>query len=158
MLKLAGGVLLLFSASVCGKNLCEKLRQRLSMVNALADLVTYIGENIETFRMPLPKIFETYENAYLAQIGFLSTARSDGLSAAIRNVKHILPPELYDRMCAFSSSIGGGYAPEQERLCSMTAVRLRQAGAEMQERQTEKIKMYRLLPLLTAASVLILIL
>lgn len=156
MLKLAGAVLILAAASFYGGSMCEKTKEKLTLTEALSDLISYIGQSIEAFRLPLGRIFDDYQNAFLQKIGFLDILRRDGFAAAVCSVEKALPPEIYDQLCSFAGAIGGGYAPEQAKLCAFTEERLLGACADMRAQLPGRLKMYRLLPLLAAASVLIL--
>ena len=157
MLKLAGAVLVFVAASLYGRGLCEKTKKKLALLEALEDFISYIGESIETLRLPLGRIFEDYHNAFLEEIGFMELLRRDGLAAAICSIEKDQPPEIFDYMSSFSKTIGGGYAAEQTKLCVLTTQRLQKAWTDMGDQLPGRLKMYRLLPLLAAASVLILI-
>lgn len=157
MLKLAGAVLVFVAASLYGRGLCEKTKKKLALLEALEDFISYIGESIETLRLPLGRIFEDYHNAFLEEIGFMELLRRDGLAVAICSIEKDLPPDIFDYMSSFSKTIGGGYAAEQTKLCVLTGQRLQKAWTDMGDQLPGRLKMYRLLPLLAAASVLILI-
>ncbi|MCI8611559.1 MAG: hypothetical protein HFE66_06545 [Clostridiales bacterium] len=158
MLKLAGAALVFIAASLYGRGMCEKMKRRLAIVTALDDLICYIGGSIENFRMPLGRIFDDYHNTVLEETGFLNTLRRDGLAPAISNMEKELPPEIYDQLCSFAGTIGGGSATEETKLCDFTKERLRKVGEDMRTQLPQRLKMYRLLPLLAAASILLLIL
>ncbi len=157
MLKLAGASILFAAAFFYGGNMCEKTKKKLTLIEALGDLISYIGESIETFRLPLGRIFEDYQNGFLQEIGFLDILRRDGFAAAICSVEKDLPPEVFDQLCSFAGAIGGGYASEQAKLCAFTKERLCGACVDLRAQLPGRLKMYRLLPLLAAASVLLLI-
>lgn len=157
MLKLAGAALVFTAAAFFGAGMCEKIRNKLALLEALGDLVSYMGESIETFRLPLGRIFEDYQNTFLQEIGFLNILRRDGLAAAICSVEKDLPPEIFDQLCSFAGAIGGGYASEQAKLCAFTKERLCNASSDLRTQLPGRLKIYRMLPLLAAASVLLLI-
>ena len=56
MLKLAGAVLVFAAAALYGRGLCEKTKKKLALLEALEDFISYIGESIETLRLPLGPI------------------------------------------------------------------------------------------------------
>ncbi len=157
MLKLAGAALVFTAAAFFGGNMCEKIKNKLALLEALGDLISYIGESIETFRLPLGRIFEDYQNTFLQEIGFLYILRRDGLAAAICSVEKDLLPEIFDQLCSFAGAIGGGYASEQAKLCAFTKERLCSASSDLRTQLPGRLKIYRMLPLLAAASVLLLI-
>ena len=157
MLKLAGAAIIFAAAFLYGGNMCEKTKKKLALTEALGDFISYIGESIETFRLPLGRIFEDYQNGFLQEIGFLDILRRDGFAAAICSVDKDLPPEMFDQLCTFAGAIGGGYASEQAKLCAFTKERLCGVCANLRTQLPGRLKMYRLLPLLAAASVLLLI-
>ena len=96
MLKLAGAVLVFVAASLYGRGLCEKTKKKLALLEALEDFISYIGESIETLRLPLGRIFEDYHNAFLEEIGFMELLRRDGLAVAICSIEKDLPPDIFD--------------------------------------------------------------
>lgn len=158
MLKLAGAALVFVAAALYGRGLCEKIKRRLALLEAMEDLISYIGESIETLRQPLGRIFEDYQNTFLEKNGFTKILRREGLFAAVCSVQKDLPAEIFDCLSAFSRTIGGGYASEQTKLCILTGQRLQRVRDGMCAQLPGKMKVYRLMPLLAAASVLILIL
>ena len=114
--------------------------------------------SIENLRLPLGRIFDDYHNAFLDQIGFIDILRRDGLAPAVSSIEKELPPDIYDQLCSFAGTIGGGSASEEAKLCDFTKERLQKTGEDMRMQLPARLKMYRLLPLLAAASILLLIL
>ncbi len=158
MLKLAGAALVFIAATLYGRGMCEKIKRRLSVVTALDDLISYMRGSIENLRLPLGRIFDDYHNAFLDQIGFIDILRRDGLAPAVSSIEKELPPDIYDQLCSFAGTIGGGSASEEAKLCDFTKERLQKTGEDMRMQLPARLKMYRLLPLLAAASILLLIL
>ena len=157
MLKLAGAAIIFAAAfHYCGNMVVQK-KKNLSQTAPQGEFNSYISESIETFRLPLGRIFEDYQNGFLQEIGFLDILRRDGFAAAICSVEKDLPPEMFDQLCTFAGAIGGGYASEQAKLCAFTKERLCGVCANLRTQLPGRLKMYRLLPLLAAASVLLLI-
>ena len=58
---------------------------------------------------------------------------------------------------SFADRLGGGYEESQLALCTYTASSLEQSAAGQEQAMGEKLKLYRLLPALAAASAVILL-
>ena len=58
---------------------------------------------------------------------------------------------------SFADRLGAGYEESQLALCTYTASSLEQSAAEQEQAMGEKLKLYRLLPALAAASAVILL-
>ena len=158
MVSVIGGAVLVICAFYYGIEKSRAEKNSLLLIEALYSFVLHIGQQIETFRTPLPKIYEEYFNEHLEKEGFLQALCERDLFEALLTIRHKLPKDVFFQMESFSRSIGGGYEKEQTDLCGYTAKRLEESMLERRELLGSRLKMYRLLPLLLALCVVILLL
>lgn len=158
MIRLAGGSIVFICALLWGHGRSECLYRRQRLTAALAAFAEFCGERIASFREPLDTIFASFSNDELGKRGILQILRHDGAPAAMRAVM----PELDESDAAvildFSVKIGMGYGEAQKTLCDHTAAALRESARRQEEALADKTRIYRLLPPLAAASVIILLL
>lgn len=155
---ISGGVVLVVCAFFYGLEKSRVETKKLEMTESMCAFVEYIGQQIETFRTPLQRIFEEFSDERLEKEGFLNILRERGLSASLTQIKEKLPREAFCEMERFSNSLGAGYEKGQAELCSYTVKRLEKTAFEGRERLAQRLRMYRLLPVLLALSLVILLL
>ena len=139
----------------------EKSREeekRLHILMGLAAFCRYVGEEIKAYRTPLFKIFSDFENDALSEAGFISLLRNEGITAAVSSLEGITDREVQRELLHFAGELGGGDTESQQTLCTLTLERLERALEEFRLSYTERKRMYKLLPLLLGASVIILLL
>lgn len=157
MIKIAGGVILILCAVLWGRECCAALRKRCEITAALGAFVRYTGERIGSFRDPLDVIFAAYSDKCLEECGFLPVLRESGALAAAKTLSASLTEKDARTFISFADRLGGGYEESQLALCTYTASSLEQSAAGQEQAMGEKLKLYRLLPALAAASAVILL-
>ena len=155
---LAGSAILLGAAFLWGCERTSKEKKKLSIIGELNSLVRYIESHIRNFRTPLFDIYEQYSSKELMKCGFIETMRADGFLAAVSKVEGILPVETVDHLKKFGKMIGNGYEKEQSELCLFLSEQLLAKEKKLYGELPKKVKMYRLLPVLLAVTVIILLL
>ena len=158
MISALGGIVLLMCAFSYGIERSRVEREYLLLTEALADFVMYIGQQIETFRTPLYKIYEEYSNERFEKEIFFEVLRAKGFYEALLSIRDKLPRDVFSVLEKFSRAIGAGYEKGQAELCAYTVEGLKKMILERKERYDSRMRMYRLLPLLLALSFVILLL
>lgn len=139
-----------------GHQSAEKLAYRQRLTAALASFIEYCGERIKIFRDPISVIYSSFENEILNDCGFVSHLRMSGAAAAAKCVADILLPEDAAILREFSGKIGQGYGDSQKSLCDYCSAALRESEKKQLSDLPGRVKLYRFLPPLAAASVVIL--
>lgn len=156
MTRYIGGAILILCAFLWGRERCAAVKRCCEITAALASFVRYTGERISSFRDPLDVIFASYEDKCLEECGFLSTLRGNGATSAAALLKGLLREKDAAILSSFAAGIGGGYEESQLSLCKYTSAALEQSASEQESKMADKLKLYRLLPALAAASAVIL--
>ena len=154
---LIGASMLFLSCLLWGIERGRRERERLLAIEGLMAFVSYTEEQISTFRTPLNKIYKDFSNKYLDRCGFTSLLSEKGLDVALGSLQRVLSAEVMAEAYSFAASLGGGYSEGQQSLCRYTLSRLEGEKQRLSEGLSEKIKMYRLLPILFAACIIILL-
>ncbi len=157
MLKFAGCAVTVFCSAVWGYEKSRSLNRSLQLAISLTALVKRIGNDIDTLKKPLNDIYADYVDELLEEAGFLADLRERGFREALEKVKKSLPDGAYDVLYPFAVRIGGMDKETESALCRGTAANLEGIINAAKEKMPEKTKMYRLLPVLCALSVVILI-
>jgi len=140
-----------------GMEKCKAENREIGIIEGLCSLAEYAGEQIEIFRSPLGRIYSDFSNAALEREGFLNYLENGDAEGAIDTLKDKVGDEVLGITLSFLQSLGGGYEKGQSALCKSTASRLERILEDKNSLLSEKLKMYRLLPLLIAGSVIILL-
>lgn len=153
-----GALFVCASALWTGYEKSRAEEKKLQILKGLADFCRYIGEEIRAYRTPLSKIYESFENDALREAGFIAALREKGFSFAAELLFGIVDGETQKELSHFAAALGGGDREGQSTLCAITLERLERARDASRESLSQRIRMYRLLPLLLGASVIILLL
>ena len=157
MLKIAGCAVAVFCSAVWGYEKSKTVRFSVRMSESLRDLVKRIGDDIDVLCRPLDEIYSTYSDEILEGTGFLDDLRENGFLRALDTVSDTLPAEAMQILIPFAMRLGGGDRESETALCKRTVMLLTDLIDDKKEKLPEKMKMYRVLPLLCALSVVILI-
>ena len=156
------GVILLLSGSLY---LCFSFaafeRRRLEQCEGFLLLLRHIKAQISCFRMPLARIFESFQCPELARCGFLQAVQEHGdFAQALRECKGKiwLSGEEMDLLFAFASELGRSYFEEQISLCDYYIGEFEQAYASRRRDLPVRTKLYRSLFLTGALLVVIVLL
>lgn len=156
MIRLAGGVILVVSAVIWGRRQGESVKKRCALTAALCDFVRYTGERIETFREPLCDIFSSYKDDVLSDCGFIAALRESGAAAAVAAIRELMLPEDAAIMESFAKKLGTTYEAGQRAMCEYTASALGKSARVQKEELSQRLRLFRVLPALAAASAVIL--
>ncbi|MBQ4066105.1 MAG: hypothetical protein IJD22_00545 [Clostridia bacterium] len=157
MIRSVGALLLLLCAALWGIERGRREKTALRIIAELVNFIEYTREQISNFRTPLLRIYSEYCCEARELEDFFSALRRNDTENAVGLLSERIPKSAYREASLFFSSLGGGYSEGQESLCIAAKARLERIGEEMRESLGEKLRMYRLLPLLLAASLVILL-
>lgn len=158
MLKIIGAIIIISVGIFFSSKLCKEQTSKLSVASSLIDFTEHIRASIYTSRLPLDEIFSTFTAPALADCGFEYQLNQNGLNAALCTVSPTVSPRSMAVLENLASGLGGINTDIQLRLCEETVTVLREEYSKQKEFFSEKKKMYRALPILLAASVVILML
>ena len=148
--------LILLSAVFYGWTKIYAERNKLKETSAFYDFIRYIRDNIEHFSKPLPEICKNYQNQYFTKRGLSSQIERCGIKSALEAYVFLMSEEDTDTVLQFAREIGGGYREDELRLCDYTLKRLEGSIAAQKGEIKNKEKMYKTIPVLLAASVILL--
>lgn len=139
----------------------EKVREeerRLLILRGLVSFCRFVGEEINAYRTPLLKIFSGFENEALFEAGFIPLLRKEGVALAVASLEGMVNRDIHRELSHFAAELGGGDTESQKTLCALTLERLERELESFGKAYAERLRMYKLLPLLLGASVIILLL
>lgn len=154
---LLGAVIVLLATGYWGYDKCKKEKEALMILQGLVSFCDYTEMHIRLFRTPLYDIFEKFSDEYLEDIGFISCLKSGKRDDALNSVSTLLHESGIKVLEEFLLQIGTGYEEDQRALCVYTSEQLRSIEKDLREKLPQKLRMYKLLPILLACSVIILL-
>ena len=154
---LAGAAIILSASVYWGYDRSKKEKEALLFICGLIALCDFSQMHIKLFRTPKGEIFQKFSDEYLERIGFLTYIREGETQRALALVRGVLDEKGCKAVDDFITMIGSGYEEDQRALCQYTSEQLRDIEGEKQKDLERKLKMYRLLPVLIACSVIILL-
>lgn len=157
MTAIAGALIFALSAFFWGREKARHEEEKILLLASLISFVAYTEEQITNFKTPLAGIYLDFSDPCLEKIGFIEALRKNGAEAAIEALKGKIPEGSYKDALAFAGGLGRGYSEGQKKLCDITLKRLEKTVEELKADLSERVRMYRLLPVLVAASVIILL-
>lgn len=152
-----GALLFALSAFIWGREKGRQEEEKILLLEALLSFVSYTEEQITNFKTPLSRIYLDFSDPGLERIGFIEALREKGAEAAVEALKGKIPDSSYKDALNFAGGLGKGYSEGQKKLCDITLKRLEVATSELKANLSERVRMYRLLPVLVAASLIILL-
>lgn len=152
-----GALIVLFASGYWGYDRCKREKEVLGFLQGLISLCDHTEMHIRLFRTPIYSIFEKFSDGYLENMGFMSYLRSGENEKALDQVRHLLCDRGYTVFCGFLLQIGSGYEEDQRALCTYTSEQLKVLERDIREKLPQKLRMYKLLPVLLACSVIILL-
>ncbi|MBE6588484.1 MAG: hypothetical protein E7647_08770 [Ruminococcaceae bacterium] len=157
MTAVPGALLLCAAAFLWGRERGRLEEEKLSLLLGFISFVEYTKEQITVFKTPLDRIFSDYCSKELEGMGFIKVLREKGATDAVKLLQGKIPEEAFLEGVQFCSLLGGGYTEGQKKLCEVTLARLEKTADELRALIPGRVRMYRLLPVLIAASVIILL-
>lgn len=155
MLKVIGAALILFAGVHTSYKLTAELKDKVEVISALADLTDHIGRCIYTERLPQSDIFRSFSSKALEKYGFIIQLNRNGLISALETVKKLIPQNTEQAITTLAIRLGGINTDTQIKLCNETSKLLREEYNKQKNSYLDKRKMYRSLPILLAASIII---
>ena len=152
-----GAILCSLAAFFWGRERGRLEEEKILIIEGLIFFVTYTEEQITNFKTPLHRIYSDFCEPTLEKIGFISLLQNSGIEKAVEILNGRLSESSYKEVAAFAKGLGGGYSEGQKKLCEITEKRLEKMLKEQKASLSERVRMYRLLPVLIAASVIILL-
>ncbi len=150
-----GAIIVLLASGYWGYDKCKKEKEVLRLLQGLAALCDYTEMHIRLFRTPLYDIFGKFSDEYLEDIGFMSSLRSGDVEKTLGLVRCILCEGADKVFGEFLRQIGSGYEEDQRALCTYTCEQLKAYETDLREKLPQRLRMYRLLPVLLACSIII---
>ena len=157
MIKIFGALLFSLAAYFWGRERGRSEEEKILILEALIFFVDYTQEEITNFKTPLFRIYSDFDNPILQKIGFISLLRNEGVEKATEVLCGKISESAYKDVKVFAKGLGGGYSEGQKKLCEITQKRLEKVLKDQKSSLAERVRMYRLLPVLIAASVIILL-
>lgn len=157
MLKIIGCSIILICSFIWGFEMSSKVKRESELTQALCGLVKRIGNEISILCRPLKEIYASFSDELLDTYSFSDSLRREGLSHALEKLRTNIPPEVYAVLSAFASALGGENREEQTALCKNCEKALSDIYEKQKEGMTERIRMYRAMPVLTVLCAVILI-
>lgn len=157
------GALLLVTASYFGGTLvAHREGDRLSALDSLISLLSYMHRRMSAERTPLYELFSDYGDAFLENAGFLPALRAhrNGLPAVWRDALKTLPLDREDRaeLTRFGENLGMLTLEEQIKRLDACRELLGESRGKLRETLPAKQKSIRTVALmlgLTAAIILL---
>ena len=157
MTPLIGAACIFAVALIWGRDRVKKEEQRIAVLRGLLKFVTFVKDEIANFRTPLDKIFESFSVEALTETRFSEYLVKGDTDGAVDSLKGKIPDDALRELSVFLAELGGGYCEGQVALCDVFSKRLDTCTTELLSTFNDRTRMYRLLPLLIAASVIILL-
>ena len=130
-----------FSAAVYNSFAYKK---KVSFVEGILDLISFIRSRILYFRDPLDHIYSDFENKALDRSGFLDELRRSGLSEALKipAVSGLFEKRIYAQLKSFAAGLGKTSADEQINSCNMCIDMMKTDVEKLRREMPEKTHMY----------------
>ncbi len=153
MLKIAGALLLLFSALFAGVSLRRDERRRIANLSASVSLLRHARRKIELFQTPTDSLFVDFSDGFDVQIRkiFAEKKADEALSILAEQLSPHGEPLL-----KFAREIGCGYKEDALHLCDYCIEQMKSAHETAEESFSRRKKLYTSLPLLLAISIIVL--
>lgn len=148
--------MVLICSLLWGRELCNRGKREELLLSGLCSFVRYTKEQINAFRAPLFRIFDSFSHDELERVGFIRSLRSGEGKDSAKCLRQKIPDSAYKEICSFLENLGGGYEDGQNALCAYTLKRLEEVHEERKANLVQRLKMYRSLPFLLALSLIIL--
>lgn len=153
--KIAGSLILLLSSAGVGFELMSVKKERLRQLDELIGLISHIKSNIDYFMTPVNDILSDYTSVSLEDCGFLEIMRKSDLKSAVLSGAARLCDSEIKLLSEFSDNLGVGYKEEEIRLCDYYIQKLTLASEKEKEKIEKNRNMYKYIPVLCAASIIL---
>ena len=157
LLRCAGAAILLTAAAGWGYFEIREERKRIRELEAVLALIRYLREHIERFGTPLSELYAAYDDPVLAQTGFLTLLRTEGMTAAADGAELRLSEGERGILSDFAGRLGRGFREEQTVLCRYAEDGLSDALGKLRSQTAGRERLWRALPVLAALSLLLML-
>lgn len=157
IVKTIGAVSVVGAAFFYGRIMVRELRRKIKLLSSFLEFVIFISENIEYFLKPIPDIIAEYRGEYLVECGFIKEAVERGLDCAWSKISASVGGEAKEILHGYFTAVGSGYADEEKRLSEYTIERLGRILESERAAVADREKIYRTVPVMLAASVVLII-
>ncbi len=152
----ATGIVLILGAAVgASLLLTREARVRLSELEAVISLIAFIRQNIDTFASPVDTIASSWSCSVKGAKHFSDAVRKDGLKAAVYGGHVSLSADARNDIETFAENIGKGYRDEEVKRCEYYLARFEGYLASARESFERCRPLYRYVPFVCAASIII---
>lgn len=156
--KFVGSAVMIVSALYYSYLLIKNANRKISQLEGLCTLILYIKNNIDSFMRPVGDIINSFDGYDEAMEAFMESARTHGLAAAAENNTLSVGADAYHILRDFSGKIGCGYKEDEIRLCTYCHNAMQDILNRDREDIRKKMKMYKTLPVMSAMSVVLILL
>ncbi len=153
--KTAGGIAILVTAVYFGLSKVNELRTRLNALRSVLALIAHIKRRIECFREPLFSIYASFDDDHFDSTGIGSRLRQGGLACTAEHLIGLTDSEKLS-LIEFEKKLSEYYPADAVRLCEMKEAEFGEILNTASESFKTKAKLYKILPVLAALSVILL--
>ncbi len=155
MLKASGIIIVLVCSVFYGRSLSYKADEAVAVIDSLINLVKYIKTSIKTERLPLGAIYGSFNEPKLEEIYFMKHLRAFDFDEAITALNDIISDEAIKIIRHMIDRLGGDDSNSQIEICNYVESELTREAENLRKNLSERKQMYRLLPVLTGLSAII---
>ena len=150
MIRLLGALMIFVSCAAIGFSASSMYSKRVRQLEAFAQLISYIGAQIDGFLMPLERIYASFENRTLEECSFLTALREEGGVAAMQICRRSLNLTQNEReeLLRFFEGLGKHSAYEETRHCTYFEKRIKELAEAARGEYPSKSKVCRTLGVL----------
>lgn len=154
LLKLLGGGLVILSCAVWTADRKTKMKEHLNSLDTAVRFITHVRREIDCFATPIPKIFASFSDENADKYGFTAAICADP-----PYVPGDLPLTEEERaeLLAFITTVGGGFAEGELKLCDMYIEKFSDCAERAREEYPRKAKVQGSLAFLAGAGCVILL-
>lgn len=138
--------------------LIKNANRKILQLEGLCSMISYIKNNIDSFMRPVGDIVNSFEGYGETLSSFMELARTHGLAAASESDVLSIGEDAYRILRDFSRQIGCGYKEDEIRLCTYCYNTMQDILNREREDIRKKMKMYKTLPVMSAMSVVLILL
>ncbi len=124
--------------------------RRVRQLEAFAELISYIGAQIESFLMPLERIYDSFQSRTLDECSFLVVLRQSGGAEAMETCSRTLNLTANERneLVRFFDGLGAHGVHEASRHCAYFEKRIGELAAAAHEEYRQRGRVCRTLGML----------
>ncbi len=134
--------------------------RRVRQLEAFAELISYVGSQIEGFLTPLDRIYASFQSRTLDECGFLATLRQGGGGEAMEACSRTLNLTANERneLVRFFDGLGAHGVHEASRHCAYFEKRIGELAVAAREEYRQRGRVCRTLGMLLGLMLAIILL